>query len=120
MPVKLNSLPFQGSRFRVKTTGIPYAVKNMPSSSSSSLSSILSGYRRLLRAREQLFRNDHEAMIKSRVAIQQEFRKQPSSSTDVPIQTSLRMIDEAIHMLTHGIVRGDLNHTTGHYGTAHH
>ena len=79
---------------------------------------VLSGYRRLFRARKKLFQGDTQAMRESRTAIKGEFVKNATASTEGPhFEGLLQMVDEAEDMLVHEIVRGNLNPTTGHYGT---
>lgn len=70
----------------------------------------LSGYRRLYRARQQLFAGDARALTKSRLAIRVEFAKN-RHVTGPPdhLEGLLSMIDDAEDMLLHGIVRGELN-----------
>ena len=70
----------------------------------------LSGYRRLFRARRQLFNGDNRALAESRLAIRAEFDKN-RHITGPPdhIEGLLSMIDDAEDMLLHGIVRGELN-----------
>ena len=70
----------------------------------------LSGYRRLFRARRQLFAGDHRALIESRLAIRAEFdRNRNVVGPPDHIESLLAMIDDAEDMLLHGIVRGELN-----------
>ncbi|KAL7449809.1 hypothetical protein ACHAWC_001831 [Mediolabrus comicus] len=78
--------------------------------SSSTALRALSGYRRLFRARKQLFAGDERALRESRFAIRAEFDKN-RHTTGPPehIEGLLTMIDEAEDMLLHGIVRGELN-----------
>lgn len=83
--------------------------------SASSASRVFSAYRKLFRARKSLFRGDTVALRESRVAIKQEFVKNkqaPASQLDM----LLLMADEAQDMMLHGIVQGELNDATGHYG----
>mmetsp|Transcript_15518 Transcript_15518/g.22272 ORF Transcript_15518/g.22272 Transcript_15518/m.22272 type:complete len:143 (-) Transcript_15518:401-829(-) len=77
---------------------------------------VLSGYRRLFRARRILFEGDERAMTESRFAIRAEFDKN-KHVTGPPehVQGLLTMIDEAEDMLLHGVARGELNQQTGHY-----
>jgi len=79
---------------------------------------VLSSYRRLYRARAALFRGDEKAMKESRTAVRGQYLqhgKEPISDLQ-HFQGLLTMVDEAVDMLQHGIVRGDLNPQTGHYG----
>ncbi|KAL3762129.1 hypothetical protein ACHAWU_001580 [Discostella pseudostelligera] len=70
----------------------------------------LSGYRRLFRARRQLFAGDTHALTQSKLAIRSEFDKH-RHVTGPPehIESLLQMIDDAEDMLLHGIVRGEYN-----------
>ena len=81
----------------------------MPPSSSTALRA-LSGYRRLFRARRQLFAGDTHALTQSKLAIRSEFHKH-KHITGPPehIESLLQMIDDAEDMLLHGIVRGEYN-----------
>lgn len=82
---------------------------------------VMAGYRQLFRARKLLFIGDDVAMRESRITIKEEFIK----NRHIDISTNnyehfnglITMIDEATDMLTNGIVRGNLNQNTGHYGT---
>jgi complex III assembly factor LYRM7 len=79
---------------------------------------VLSGYRRLFRARKVLFRDDTRALKESRFAIRSEFEKNRNISP-VSLQTLdpyLIMIDEAEDMLLHGFAKGTLNKSSGNYG----
>ena len=80
---------------------------------------VFSSYRRLYRARIALFRNDVEAMTKSRDAVRVEYLKHGTDHiTDGQhFQSLLGMADEAADMLRHSIIQGRLNSNTGHYGT---
>ena len=70
----------------------------------------LSGYRRLFRARRQLFAGDNRALAESRLAIRAEFDKNRHiTGPPAHIEGLLSMIDDAEDMLLHGIVRGELN-----------
>jgi complex III assembly factor LYRM7 len=78
--------------------------------SSSTALRALSGYRRLFRARKQLFAGDKQALRESRFAIRAEFDKNRAITGPTEhIEGLLTMIDEAEDMLLHGIVRGELN-----------
>ena len=82
---------------------------------------VFAGYRRLFRARKNLFKRDEEALRESRVAIKAEFLKNKAVATEgTHFEGLLTMIDEAEEMLRHGIVQGSLNDNTGHYGKRHH
>ena len=79
---------------------------------------VFSSYRRLYRARSALFKGDVKAMTESRKVVRQQYLQNGT----LPIADHqhfaglLSMVDEAADMLRNGIVRGDLNPTTGHYG----
>lgn len=91
----------------------------MSSARLSSLSSsrVFSAYRRLFRARKELFAGDVQALQASRVAIKSEFVKNRGAPTaGEHFEGLLSMVDDAVDMLRHGIVRGDLNQDTGNYG----
>jgi complex III assembly factor LYRM7 len=82
-----------------------------------SQSRVFSAYRRLFRARRQLFGGDVEALRESRVAMRAEFDKQKAAPTSGEgFEGLLTMVDEAVDMLRHGIVRGNLNAASGNYG----
>lgn len=84
---------------------------------SSSRSKVYASYRRLFRARKMLFEGDHEAMAGSRIAIKEEYLKNAAAPTSgQQFDGLLKEVDEAIDMLLHGVVRGNLNPNTGHYG----
>ena len=83
---------------------------------SATTSRVLSGYRRLFRARRILFIGDDRAMRESRVAIRAEFDKNRLVADPVQIEGLLTMVDESEDMLLHGVVRGELNATSGNYG----
>jgi len=91
----------------------------MASSAAASLASrarVLAGFRRLNRARQQLFRGDDHAMRESRIQLRAQIEANRSAPTSGPIFEELvRGLDEATHMLKHEIVRGDLNEETGRY-----
>lgn len=76
---------------------------------SSTVSKVLSSYRRLFRARKSLFQGDTRAMRESRVAIRKEFEKNRKVNDPSQVQGLLVMVDEAVDMLLNGIVRGELN-----------
>lgn len=77
---------------------------------------VFAGYRRLFRARKSLFVGDVQAMTESRKAIKVEFVKNKAAVGGDHIDGLIIMADEAVDMLTTGIVRGDLNSDSGHYG----
>mmetsp|Transcript_96346 Transcript_96346/g.144226 ORF Transcript_96346/g.144226 Transcript_96346/m.144226 type:complete len:134 (+) Transcript_96346:72-473(+) len=77
---------------------------------------VLAGYRRLNRARVQLFAGDDFAMGVSRQQMRAEFEKNRSVPTSGPqFEALVTGIDEAAEMLMHEIVRGKLNDDTGRY-----
>ena len=76
---------------------------------SSATSRVLSGYRRLFRARKILFTGDVRAMAESRIAIRAEFDKNRNVADPQHLEGLLTMIDEAEDMLLNGIVRGMYN-----------
>ena len=85
--------------------------------SSSSRSRVFSAYRRLFRARKELFAGDVQAMQESRFAIKEQFVANRSAPTaGEHFEGLISMVDEAVDMLRHGIVRGDLNAESGNYG----
>jgi complex III assembly factor LYRM7 len=69
----------------------------------------LAGYRRLFRARKQLFLGDVRAMTESRVAIRAQFDQNRNVTDPQHLEGLLVMIDEAEDMLLNGIVRGELS-----------
>ena len=79
---------------------------------------VLRSYRRLYRARSALFQGDGQAMRESRKVVRQQFLQHGTTPiVDAPhFAGLLTMVDEAVDMLRNGIVRGNLNPTTGHYG----
>ena len=82
----------------------------MPPLSSSTAQRALSGYRRLFRARRQLFAGDTHALTQSKLAIRSEFNKHRHvTGPPEQIESLLKMIDDAEDMLLHGIVRGEYN-----------
>ena len=88
----------------------------MSAAASSTRARVLSGYRRLFRARQSLFRGDAMALAASRTAIRDEFVKQQAAPPD-QLEGLLIMIDEAEDMLRHQIVQGAYNASTGRYRT---
>lgn len=76
---------------------------------------VLSGYRRLFRARKILFTGDDRAMRESRVAIRAQFDANRNASDPAQIEGFVVMIDEAEDMLLNGIVRGELNRERNTY-----
>ena len=87
-------------------------------STSAARSRVLSAYRRLNRARVNLFRGDDHAMTVSREQMRTEFIKNRYVTPSGPEwEAMVAGIDEAADMLNHEILRGDLNKETGRYGT---
>ena len=76
---------------------------------------VLSSYRRLYRARAALFGGDVRAMGESRQAVRAQYLQHGAQEiADLQhFQGLLGMVDDAVDMLRHGIVRGDLNPKTG-------
>jgi hypothetical protein len=77
---------------------------------------VLAGYRHLNRARVTLFQGDAHAMDVSRQQMRAEFKK----NKDVPAsgpqwEMMVAGIDEAADMLSHEIIRGELNDKSGRY-----
>jgi hypothetical protein len=66
-----------------------------------------------------LFKNDVEAMTKSRDAVRVEYLKHGTIriTDEQHFQSLIDMADEAADMLRHSIIQGRLNEKTGHYGT---
>lgn len=81
---------------------------------------VFSSYRRLYRARSVLFKGDDEAMRESRKAVRAEYIKHGVAplADAAHFEGLISMSDEAVDMLLHGIVRGNLNQKTGHYGAS--
>jgi len=76
----------------------------------------VAGFRRLNRARIQLFRGDDHAMKESRIQLRAQMEANRFAPNSGPVFEELvKGLDEAAHMLTHEIVRGDLNEETGRY-----
>lgn len=88
-------------------------------SSSVARARVLAGFRRLNRARVKLFNGDDYAMQVSRLQMRQQFELNKNVPTQGPhFEELVAGINEATDMLTHEIVRGDLNEDTGRYGTS--
>ena len=84
--------------------------------SSAARARVLAGYRRLNRARFQLFQGDAHAVEVSRQQMRAEFKKNmgvPASGPQWEIMVA--GIDEAADMLKHEIIRGELNDQSGRY-----
>mmetsp|Transcript_22547 Transcript_22547/g.27820 ORF Transcript_22547/g.27820 Transcript_22547/m.27820 type:complete len:137 (+) Transcript_22547:86-496(+) len=84
-------------------------------SSSPYLPRVLSGYRRLFRARKMLFTGDERAMRESRIAIRAQFDINKHVTDVSKMEGLMVMIDETEHMLRHGILRGQLDDKSGNY-----
>ena len=79
---------------------------------------VFAGFRRLNRARKQIFRGDEHAMKESRAQLRGQIEANAHKPTSGPVFDELvNGMDEATHMLKHEIIRGDLNEQTGRYGT---
>lgn len=77
----------------------------------------VAGFRRLNRARIELFKGDDHAMKESRLQLRAQMEANRSVPTSGPVFEELvKGMDEAAHMLKHEIVRGNLNEDTGRYG----
>ena len=90
-----------------------YTITSM---SLASRAKVLSGYRRLFRARKFLFQEDQHAMKESRVAIRSEFLKHQHVTDPTTLSNLLVSIDEAEDMILHGIVQGKRNDNSGNIG----
>jgi hypothetical protein len=78
---------------------------------------VLAGFRRLNKARAQLFLGDDNAMQVSRQQMRAEFEKNKYITTAGPeFEALVAGIDEAADMLRNEILRGNLNQETGRYG----
>jgi len=89
----------------------------MASSAAASRARVFAGFRRLNRARIQLFRGDDHAIKESRIQLRTQIEANRSVPTSGPVFEELvKGLDEAAHMLKHEIVRGNLNQQTGRYG----
>ena len=87
-------------------------------SASAARARVLAGYRRLNRARLQLFQGDDHAMAVTYQQMRMAFEaNRHHSPTEGPeFEAMVEGIDEATNMLVHEIIRGDLNEDTGRYG----
>ena len=93
------------------------SVATLNNQAMSARSRVFSAYRRIFRARKELFQGDRQAMMESRAAIKTEFLKnRDAPSSGEHFEGLILMVDEAVDMLLHGIVRGDLNQDSGNYG----
>jgi complex III assembly factor LYRM7 len=75
---------------------------------------VLGGFRRLMRARGALFKDDVEALTESRYKLREEFFKNEEASGD-QIDEHLKIIEEIDTMLRQNIVQAKLNER-GNYG----
>mmetsp|Transcript_8468 Transcript_8468/g.20824 ORF Transcript_8468/g.20824 Transcript_8468/m.20824 type:complete len:137 (+) Transcript_8468:166-576(+) len=83
---------------------------------SASRARVLAGFRRLNRARIELFKGDDHAMKESRLQLRAQIEANRSVPTSGAVFEELvKGMDEAAHMLKHEIVRGNLNEDTGRY-----
>lgn len=58
-------------------------------------------------------------MRESRLAVREQYLQhngRPTSIPDDEFNGLLSMVDEAVDMLKHGVVQGNLNQKSGHYG----
>jgi len=85
--------------------------------SSSGISRVLSGYRRLFRAQKKLFGEDYYAQKQAKVAIRDHFEQNRSVTDMEKLKDMIQQIDDAEDMLLHGIAQGKLNEETGAIGT---
>ena len=76
---------------------------------------VRASYRKLYRARKNLFGADREAMNKSRLAVQEQYKKTTHIKSHEHLQGLLGVAEETCHLLRTGFVQGSLNETTGHY-----
>jgi hypothetical protein len=77
---------------------------------------VFAGFRRLNRARIQLFQGDDHAINVSREQMRAEFQKNKAVPTSGPeFDAMVAGIDEAADMLSHEIIRGKLNEDSGRY-----
>ncbi|KAG7394422.1 hypothetical protein PHYBOEH_005192 [Phytophthora boehmeriae] len=67
---------------------------------------VLGGYRRLLRASRQAFRDDAYATSQARLALRENFLVNSQVSDQEQLQELVKGIDEAESMLLHNIVQG--------------
>ena len=74
----------------------------------------LSGFRRLMRARQKLFAGDTHALQESRVELRSHFQNNRVVTDATHLEGLFSMIDETEDMMLHGIVQGKLNER-GHY-----
>lgn len=85
---------------------------------SATRSRVLSSFRKLNRARIDLFQDDAHAMSVTHQQMRAEFERNKLAPTSGPeFEALVAGIDEATSMLKHEIIRGNLNEGTGRYGT---
>jgi hypothetical protein len=88
----------------------------MSAAALSSRTRVLAAFRRLNRARIQLFQGDDHAMAVTHQQMRAEFERNRHVPTVGPeFEAMLAGIDEATTMLKHEIIRGELNDETGRY-----
>lgn len=85
--------------------------------SSSGISRVISGYRRLFRAQKKLFGEDYYAQRQAKIAIRDHFEQNRCVTDRETLKDMLQQIDDAEDMLLHGIAQGKLNEQTGAFGT---
>ena len=84
---------------------------------SASRNLVLSAFRKLNRARIDLFQGDAHAMAVTYQQMRGEFERNRSAPTSGPeFEALVAGIEEATIMLKHEIIRGKLNDDTGRYG----
>mmetsp|Transcript_66 Transcript_66/g.120 ORF Transcript_66/g.120 Transcript_66/m.120 type:complete len:128 (-) Transcript_66:197-580(-) len=72
----------------------------------------LSAYRRLFRARQQLFQGDALALVKSREELRNEFIKNKFVTNPEELKEIFLGVDEVEDMMLHGIMQGKVNEQT--------
>mmetsp|Transcript_7284 Transcript_7284/g.10884 ORF Transcript_7284/g.10884 Transcript_7284/m.10884 type:complete len:128 (-) Transcript_7284:326-709(-) len=72
----------------------------------------VSAYRRLFRARQQLFRGDALALVKSRQELRNEFIKNKFVTNPEELNELFVGVDEVEDMMLHGIMQGKVNEQT--------
>jgi len=76
---------------------------------------VLRGYRRLLRVRASLFLGDRKALAESTLAIRTEFERRRHQTDTGTLREALVAMEETEHMLKFGIIRRELDETSGSY-----
>ncbi|KAK1941222.1 Mitochondrial zinc maintenance protein 1 [Phytophthora citrophthora] len=74
---------------------------------------VLGGYRRLLKASRQAFRDDAYAMQQARVALRENFQANSQVNDKEQLDELVKGIDEAESMLLHHIVQGRAKEAEG-------